>query len=375
MDTPRVLHVITGLNTGGAENMLASLVGALPAPARPVGVVSLLGAGCYGPMIEAAGVPVLALGMRPGRVSPWRLYRLARAIRRLEPDIVQSWMYHADLAALAALRLSGRRGRTRLIWGVRCSDMDLSQYRRTLRLAIRACARLSAMPDLVVANSRTGRHVHEAYGYHVRRFEVIHNGVDTTRYRPDPAARARARRTLGIADDAVVVCLVARVDAMKDHAGFLHAFAGVTDVQALLVGEGTDELPAAPNVTALGRRDDVPELLAASDIVVSSSAFGEGLSNAIAEGMASGLAAVATDVGDSRELVGSAGLIVPPRAPDQLATAIQTLVDNPDLRREFGARARRRIEEHFALAACVERFQALYCSLLEPAAAAPAQPA
>ena len=363
MANPKVLHVITGLNTGGAENMLAALVGALPKDARPVGVVSLMDGGHYGPAIEAAGVPVIGLGMRPGRLPLRALFRLARTIRRLEPDIVQSWMYHADLTALASLRLSGRRARTRLVWGVRCSDMDLSQYGRALRLVIRLCARFSAAPDAIVANSRTGRQVHEAYGYRARRFEVIHNGVDTTRFRPDAEARRRIRSELGIADDAILACLVARVDAMKDHAAFLEAFSAVTGAQALMVGAGTDALPVTPGVVALGRRTDVPDLLAASDIVVSSSAFGEGLSNAVAEGMAAGLPAVATDVGDSRELVGPAGLIVPPRSPEQLAAAIQTLVDNPDLRREFGSRARRQIEANFSLDACVDRFRALYRSL------------
>jgi glycosyltransferase involved in cell wall biosynthesis len=191
---------------------------------------------------------------------------------------------------------------------------------------------------------------------------VIRNGVDTGRFRPDPAARSRVRAELCIEGDAVVACLVARVDAMKDHAGFLEAFRSVTGARAILVGEGTRQLATDDPVVALGRRSDVPDLLAASDIVVSSSAFGEGLSNAIAEGMATGLAAVATDVGDSRELVGPAGLIVPPRAPAQLAAAMQTLVDNPDLRREFGLRARQRIEEEFSLSACVQQFMDLYRS-------------
>lgn len=347
--------------------MLTQLVTALPEPARPVGVVSLIDRGHFGPIIEKAGVPVIPLGMRPGRVSIARLFELARVMRRFSPDIVQSWMYHGDLAALGGLRLSGRRSQTKLVWGVRCSDMDPSEYGRGLRRVISLCARFSAAPDVIVANSKTGRAVHEAQGYRARRFEVIQNGVDTGRFRPDPDARRRLRSELGLAEHEVVACLVARVDPMKDHRGFLDALKQVNGAHALLVGEGTKALEAGGSVTALGRRSDVPALLAASDIVISASAFGEGLSNAIAEGMATGLPAVATDVGDSRDLVGPAGLIVPPRAPDQLAAAIQTLVDSPDLRREFGSRARARIEADFSLAACVDRFRSLYSSLASPA--------
>ena len=212
-------------------------------------------------------------------------------------------------------------------------------------------------------------------GYRPRRAEVIYNGIDTDRFQPDAAMRAAVRNELGIADDAILLAHVARVDPMKDHESFLAAMARLPGLRAVLVGAGTENLPAAPNTLRLGRRADVARLLAASDIVVSSSAFGEGFSNALAEGMACGLPAVATDVGDAGAIVGDSGLIVPARDPQALAAALRDFAQEPaTVRAERGKRARARIVEHFAMAPAVARFAGLYASLDEAADAAATNP-
>jgi glycosyltransferase involved in cell wall biosynthesis len=163
-----------------------------------------------------------------------------------------------------------------------------------------------------------------------------------------------------------VLAHVARVDPMKDHASLRTALMQLPDVTALLIGRGTEQLPAAPNVHRLGRRDDVERLLAAADIVVSSSAFGEGFANVLAEGMACGLPAVATDVGDARAIVADSGLIVPPRDPGALAAAIREIVRaGAAARSERGARARAHIVENFAMNRAVGRFAELYRSLID----------
>jgi glycosyltransferase involved in cell wall biosynthesis len=193
---------------------------------------------------------------------------------------------------------------------------------------------------------------------------VVANGIDVDRFKPDPAARVLVRRELGLDGDSMVLAHVARVDPMKDHGNLLTAVTKVPDMRVLLVGTGTEHLPQAPNVVRLGRRNDVARLLAAADLVVSSSAFGEGFSNALAEGMACGLPAVATEVGDAAMIVGDTGLLVPPRDPQMLAAAIRTLAEEgAEARAQRGARARCRIAENFALSRAVERYAELYASL------------
>lgn len=358
--TGKVLHIITGLHTGGAERALVTLVRARPHRAAPPSIAALTPGGVHAAKLQAAGLKVVDLGMRRGLPNPFAIFKLARIIRRERPEIIQSWMYHADLMALLALRLSGRRKSTRLFWGIRCSDMDLSRYGVRLRLVVQLCAWLSRQPDGVIANSGAGRDAHKRLGYRPKHFEVVDNGIETARFTLPRGTRAEVRRELGIPAQEIVIATMARVDPMKDYETFIAALASLPGIHALAIGEGTEALPETAGLHRLGRRDDVPRLLAAADILVSSSAFGEGFSNAIAEGLAAGLPVVATDVGDARRIVGRAGTIVPPRNPEKLAGAIRALAADAGERRRLGAAGRRRVAEAFSVDRMVAAYEKIY---------------
>lgn len=363
--------MITDLRVGGAEAMLERLVTAEPRLAETPIVVSLLPGGRHVETLRAAGIRVVELRFDNVLGIPAGLIRLARLIARHRPEVVQGWMYHGDLAALVALLISGRRRRTRLLWGIRCADLDLGRYGRQLGLVVRACARLSGQPDIVTANSVAGLEAHLRLGYRPRRAEVVANGIDTDRFRPDPAARLAVRAELGLPAEGVVLAHVARVDPAKDHEGFLAAMDMLPDLRAMTIGAGTERLPARPNVLGLGQRNDVARLLAAADIVVSSSTT-EGFSNAIAEGMACGLPAVATDVGDARIIVDDTGLLVPAGDPAAFAQAVRRLVaEGPAGLADRGARARARVVGCFSIARAQARFAELYVAEPTPGVAGP----
>jgi glycosyltransferase involved in cell wall biosynthesis len=361
----KIVFVTTDLFIGGgAESMLSRLVTAAPRLAEEITIVSLLPGESHTAQLRQAGINVVELAFNTTHGIAAGLIQLAKLISRSRPEIVQGWMYHGDLAALIALVLSGRRGPTRLIWSIRCSDLDLRRYSLGLRLVVKACTLLSRWPDLVTANSSAGLKDHVRLGYRPRRTEVIANGIDIDEFRPNPAAREAVRRELGITEHDTLVAHVARVDVMKDHAAFLTAMAQLADIRAVLIGAGTQNLDRPDNVLALGRRRDVARLLAAADLIVSSSCFGEGFSNAIAEGMACGLPAVATDVGDARLIVGDSGLIVPPRDPQALAAAIGTLAREPAaMRAERATKARTHIVTNYAMTVASRRYAQLYASV------------
>lgn len=354
-----VMHVITGLDVGGAETMLAALAIAEAEAGDPPLVVSLTEGGDVAARLTAAGVPVFDLGMTKGRPGLGGVFRLAGLIRQHRPAILQSWMYHANLVATAGLTLSGRRGAVRHYWGIRCSDTNFGDYGRVFRLIVRAGAWLSRWPDAVACNSEAGIAVHEALGYRPRRFVLVDNGIDTARFKPDADARAAVRQEFGLSPEARIIATAARLDPMKDYTSLLAALDRLPDVTAIVMGDGTKDLPERPNLLRLGRCDRVPQIFAAADAVVSPSAYGEGFSNAIAEGMACGLPAVATDVGDARRIVGEAGRIVKPRDPAALAAAIEAVLD-PLAHAETGCAARARIESEFSLRRSVLRFRALH---------------
>lgn len=358
----RVMHVITGLGSGGAEGQLALLAARQKADGLDPIVVSLVPGGVNERSLAASGVTVASLGMARGRPGLGAPIRLARLIRRYEPDILQSWLFHADLLATFALPLSGRWRRTALIWSLRCSQMAFESYRPTLKWVIKGCALLSRFPAAVAANSTAGRDYYRALGYRPKAFPVIANGIDTEKFCPDISARTRIRKALAIAENAPLLAMVARIDPMKDHKTFFRALDRLPDCGAVVIGEGTEALPDRRNLHRLGRRDDVPQLLAACDVIVSNSAFGEGFSNVVAEGMAAGLPAVATDVGDARVIVGDTGAIVPPRDPERLAQAVNDILARDH--HALGATARERIKQLYSVDRMVFAYAELYASCL-----------
>lgn len=356
----KVMHVISGLHSGGAERMLANLALSQGAGKDWPMVVALIPGGDHYERLKAGNVNVTHLGMRRGRAGPSGILRLTSLIRDVKPDVIQSWMYHGDLVSTLALLMSGRRRTTRLFWGLRCSDMDLARYSSLFRFTVRACAQLSKIPEAVTSNSEAGIAWHKTLGYRARRYELVENGIDIETYKPDPEARRAVRAELGIADDTPLVITVARVDPMKDYPGLIEALGEVEGVEAVVVGLNTITLPDAPRLHRLGHRTDVPKLLAAADLLVSPSAYGEGFSNAIAEGMSAGLPVVATDVGDARRIVGEAGRIVAPGDRAALAAAIRDLTGDMEQLRGLGEQARARIEAHYTPARMAARFAQIH---------------
>lgn len=239
--------------------------------------------------------------------------------------------------------------------------LELSQYGSLLRGIVKACTMLSRCPDIVTANSAAGLQAHLELGYHPRRFEILPNGIDLNVFKPDMAARTIVRQRLKVARDRIIVAHVARVDRMKDHGTFLAAMAELPELPAWMIGAGTERLPDMPNVLRFGRRHDVAALFAAADFVASSSAFGEGFSNAIAEGIACGLPAVATD-GGAHEIIGEIGVIVLQRDHRAVAASSRTLANESLAARAVRrAAARQHIAEHYSLDRAVARFSALLC--------------
>jgi len=378
MDHPRkILHVITTTMVGGAEMQLARLVAASD-PGRYRHLV--VGLGPEGPLAQDmrdAGAEVVSLGLAPTPSAlPKGVASLVRLIRQQRPALVQGWMYHANLLALIAARLTGARPVT---WGVFCSDMDMSQYSRGARLLFRACVHSSRLAAAIVSNTHQGVEFHAGLGYPRDTQLVIANGFDTRGYAPDPMAREQMRRELGLGPEHLLVGKVARFDPMKDHQGLLAAFAQVVEElpQARLACIGLGLEPGNPALAAalgpplqgkvflLGRRHDVPRWLQAMDLHVSASAFGEGLSNAVGEAMSAGLPNVVTNVGDSAVLVGDTGRVVTPGRPAALAEAVAAILSlEPAERLALGRAARERIELHYSMRAMARAYHELYEKVL-----------
>jgi glycosyltransferase involved in cell wall biosynthesis len=386
----RVMHVITGLSTGGAETMLLKLLSAASGSMEHV-VVSLGDEGTIGPRISALGVPVHCLGLRRNAPNPFRALSILPLARRIAPQLIQGWMYHGNLmGSLAAFALrkstlpeSALRNMPRqkppVLWNIRQTVYDLGRERWLTAKLIRLGARLSSSTAAIIYNSQTSAGQHEELGYRAEKRVIIPNGFDCQVLRPDEAARKAVRAELGIADDTVLVGLIARYHPMKDHIGFIKAAALVVQshpqTRFVLAGTGISskqpELAEAiqqnklgDRVILLGERSDIPRLNNAFDIGCSASAWGEGFSNSTGEAMACGVPCAVTDVGDSAYIVADSGFVAPPRAPEALASAIGRLVEiGRSGRQQLGAKARQRIETEFSLSSIVQNYETLYLTI------------
>lgn len=371
----KVLHVITGLHDGGAEGALFRLCTYDSENIHQV--ISMTEPGKYGPLLEAQGIQVTCLGMPRGRLTSKGLFQLWRQIRKTQPDVVQTWMYHADLVGGVLARLAGCQN---VIWGIRNTTLSRGEStHNTIRVA-RLCARLSSfVPRRILCCAEKARSIHSALGYDERRMRVVPNGYDLSTFRPDSDAREALRKELGIPPEAFLLGFVARFDPQKDHANLLHALARLRDAGktplCLLVGTGLEtgnpvivrmitELGLTDQVRLLGRRTDIPDVMNALDLHVMSSAFGEAFPNVLCEAMACGTPCVTTDVGDAVLIVSETGWAVPPRDSVALSEALGRAMDCRG-HADWTARkeaARRRIEAHFTLERMREGYHAVWRS-------------
>jgi len=378
-----VVHVVTGLGVGGAEFSLLRVVSAADRDRWRHSVLSL---GADGPLagpLRDAGAQVTELGLHAGLRALTALPDLARRLRALAPDVVQTWMYHADLLGGLAARMAGVRA---LAWGLHHSNLDPRYNKASTLRVVRACRALSGrVPAGIVCCSEATREVHAAFGYARGRMTVITNGYDTEQWAPDPAARREVRAELGIAPDAPVVGMVGRYHPLKDFGTFLAAAAtlraGLPDARFILCGDGVEpanaELAAAVAaagltgaVHLLGRRTDVARVMNAFDVAALSSR-GEGFPNVVCEAMSCGIPCAVTDVGDAAAIVGDTGLVVPAGDARGLGEAWGALLaESAEERAERGRMARARVVERYSIGVVAGR----YCGFWEELAGLTTRP-
>ncbi len=374
----KIAFIITGLCTGGAEAMLLKLLQHIDRDRFLPSVVSLTTKGENGPRIEALGIPVQTLGMSPGVPSPSKFMRLVGLLQDARPDVVQTWMYHADLIGGLAARLTGIQT---VSWGIRHSNLSPHQNKRATLLVVKLCALASGwLPHRILSCSERARSIHVDAGYLADKMVVIPNGFDLTRFQPDPVARDSVRSELGVPPETSLIGLIARDDPQKNHKGFIEAativHAALPQAHFVLAGTGInqdntelkqliEQFGLKAHCHLLGRRDDIPRLMASLDVLASSST-GEAFPNVLGEAMACGIPCVVTDVGDSAEIVGDTGRVVASGDMAGLATQLVTLLSiPPDERSRLGISARERVRERYEIGSVTRQYEHFYEMLLQ----------
>jgi glycosyltransferase involved in cell wall biosynthesis len=362
--TMKIVFLSRAIRAGGAERQLNILACELAVRGHDIAILTF-----YAPTADVLVPPAVRL-ISAGKRGRWDavsfFIRIVRVLRHERPDVLHAYLPTAN--AIAAL-IHPLLPACKLVFGVRSSKVLTNQY-DWLEQGMYALERLlSSRADLVIANSHAGaRNVIER-GFPAERVRVVVNGIDTNLFRPDRSAGSVRRAQWGVAPGETVIGVVGRLDPMKDHETFLTAFASLVRrgaaYRAVFVGAGPLEpvlrqraaqLDVADRIVWAGQQDEMMAIYNAFDILCLPSAFGEGVSNALAEAMACEVPCVATNVGDSAMVVGACGRIVAPRHPAMLADALAEIAALPaSARQRLGAEARIRIKNEYGLQALVNR--------------------
>ncbi len=371
----KVLHIIGDLRADGAEMMLSKLVASMDRSCFENVVVSLRDSGVLREQVLASGVRLYSPGMRRRMLSPGPLIRLLRFVKSYQPDVVHTWLYHADLLGLMVARLAGVPA---LCWSLHACNPQMRGYPFITKAIVKVLAAASGLPSAVITVSAASRSCHEALGYAPKRWVYIPIGVDLELFRPRPEAKNSLRERLGLRPGSRLIGMVARYHPEKDHHNFLKALALVSrdcpEVHAVMAGReveaGNKELRRMivtlgieDRVHLLGERRDIAELMAGFDLLCLAS-NSESNPNVLSEAMACEVPCVVTDVGDCASVVGVTGRVVPPNDHEALANGLKELVTaDPKVLRRLGADARRRVSACFSLHSVVEEYEKLYSEL------------
>ena len=370
-----IVHIITGLGDGGAQSVLFRLCAEDKVHQHVV--VSLSDSGKYGPLLEDYGIETFTLDMPKRSFLLCSALQLYRILRTLNPDVIQTWMYHADFFGGLVARWAGFSS---IVWGIRHSTLEQGKSSGLTILIAKLSAIASGwLPAKIAVCAQRAMEVHDELGYCKAKMQVIPNGFDLERFKPQKSLDLAAIGVSPIVVDNPVIATIGRYDPQKDHATLLKALAILRarhlHVTCLLVGTGLDsnnhELTELivkndlmDSVVLLGARNDIPAVLNAADVHVLSSAFGEGFPNVVAEAMSCGTPCVVTDVGDAANIVGETGWVVPSSNPLALANALQlALEDLGGSEMEWQQRckdARARIRDNFSIQNMISSYHSIW---------------
>lgn len=369
----RLMFVITGLGVGGAEAMMVKLLGQKSFADDEIMVVSLLGSGARSAEVIELGHRLEHLGVRRSVSSWWRIFGLYRLIRSFKPDLIHSWMYHADLVAGIVGKIAGVR---HIIWSIRQTNLSREYNKASTLFVVKTCALLSSLiPNTIITNSTVARQSHIGAGYKADKIRVIPNGFDLGNYAPDKAMRSTFRAELNMDDQTPLVGMVARFDPVKNHSGFFAAAQAIhtalPDVRFVLAGTDItndnqtlmamiDKAELRGQTHLLGTLDDIASMLNGIDVLLSSS-HGEAFPNVLGEAMACGTPCVTTDVGDCKTIVDDTGAVIKAGDMDALAKETIAILSLSAKKRSILARnARIRIETHYEIGKIASDFRACF---------------
>ena len=364
------------LSLGGAESAMYRLI--LNSHSHSHTVICLNNVGPYEAMYQEIDVPVVVLNMKSNRVPILILIQLYREIKRIDPDVVQAWMYHGNLIGGVVARLAGVG---RVIWGIRLSNPLNGQIKKSTRFVNHLSAKFGAsVPDLIISCATKATYEHIKMGYPSRKFATIHNGYDTEILKYNEQDRDTYRNLWGVKFSTTVFGIVARWHPQKDHRTLIKALKKLSEIpcgdwKCVFIGTGLTEdnsdlmrlildFDLEDKCILQGEMIDIKGVFSALDVNVLTSKD-EGFPNVIAEAMACGVPCISTDVGDAKLIIADTGWVVPVGEPESIKEALIASTESKANQHEWLERknqCRARIVDQFGIRRMVSKFEHVWTS-------------
>ena len=364
----KIIHIIVGLQNGGAEMMLYKLLKYIDRKKYEVEVVSMLDEGIMGAKIESLGIPVYTLKIRDNIYSLKAFFETIKICKNA--DIIQTWMYHADLFGFIIAKIL----RKKIIWGIHHSNLEKNKNKKSTLHIAKINSFLSKWVNTVVSCSIVAKKEHIKYDYYSSNIKVIPNGFELDKFYHIESAKYKLAKEFPQLNNKIIFSLVARYEILKDHKTCLEAMKIIKNLFTenfilLLCGTGINEdnkelmnliikNQLEKQVLLLNRREDIPIIMSATDIYISSSS-GEGFPNVIGEAMACETPCIVTDVGDSAYIIGDYGRVVERQCPEKLANEIIDFIKSEEYLKNKKD-CRKRILNNFEIHKIVSEYEKLY---------------
>ena len=335
--------------------------------------------GKYGQLLENENIKVYTLGMPTRKLTFRGIVNLYKLINKFNPDIVQTWMYHANLIGGIIAKFSGIK---KIVWGIHHSSLDETHNKKSTIFIAKILGKISnIVPSDIIFCAEKSYEVHKSIGYRCKNMKVVQNGYELDKFYPNIENIQNLKNELDLNNTKNIIGFVARFDELKDHNNLLHSLKvvkeGGVDFKCLLVGANIvsmnkelmnmiEKYDLFENMILLGERNDIPDIMNLLDIHILSS-YSEAFPNVLCEAMACGTPCITTDVGDAAFIIGDTRFVVPIKDPISMSKKIIEMLyekENNILAWENRkSKCKERIVKNFSIEKMIQNYQIVWNNL------------
>ena len=363
----RILHVINGLDDGGAEGVLYRIC-VCDKEHKHI-VVSMQDFGKYGQLLRSHGIEVKILKISRLKTLPKAILKFRQILKEVKPDLIQTWMYHANIFAGILTKIFYYK--KPIVWNIRCTIMKLGEAGlETFFLTYFGSLLSYFIPDCIIVCANSIKLGHQQIGYKYSKIKIIENGFDLEYFK---LSQKIFEKSTNVPKTDLVVGVLGRFHPQKNHNLAIKACSlaikkGV-DIKLHLAGSGiTIDEPELKNsirehsmekfTRLFGALKDVRVFFNEIDVLLLPSKFGEGFPNVLAEAMASGVPCISTSIGDSKKIIGDTGWVLTTQKPKEIVLALKEIIEmkkNKSWLKMKNA-ARKRIEQNFSISKMITSY-------------------